>query len=296
MENKRMPLIQIIGLSGSQRGALLKKDLANQNFGFTSNLGVIVNSCDYSNEAFHSSIVSNLILKRQITVGELGCALAHKEACERLINSLSDYSYSIIFEDDANLINKIDPEFFGSILMDPNPRILLLGWNPKFTLVSHGDDLTKSEFVRVVVPPTGTFAYALNLKAARLIAETSKVFTATSDWPIETYSKIQFFALSAPIVDWERAAGDSEIDRLDPRTNHEIANTLHRAIVIVKSIIGLFAIKLFQRRNLSSRQILGCVIMRDLAFSLAKPTPTSSHFYVLPKNFQSLARFFRVIT
>ena len=294
MDNSCKPLVQIIGIPGSQRSAVIEAELKNQNLNFTSNLGLIIPAHDYANEVFHNSRLSKLILKRKLTVGELGCALAHREACRRLVNSPTDFPYSIIFEDDANLMANIDLKLLGKALIDPNPRILLLGWTPEFTLVLSEQDQSLSKVVEVVVPPTGAFAYAINVAAARVIANTTKNFTAVSDWPIEIYSTVKFFALNEPITDWKFASRDSDIDKLDSRENHENTNVFRRIRAIANSIIGLFILKLFQNRSLSARQIIGCTFIRDLSFSLAKPSPTNSNFYALPKRFQSLARFFKV--
>lgn len=128
------------------------------------------------------------LLRRPMTLGEIGCAASHLHCQSELSEPAREWR--LVMEDDAAL----QPNFtlvceILHHLSSDQPRILTLLSNPKIPLRrgsafhlrgnSGGGAVTVAKYFR---PPHRTIAYAINRAASR-IASTHSTISGIADWP-----------------------------------------------------------------------------------------------------------------
>lgn len=269
-------LCEIIGVPESYRGKLLEQDLNSLKVPFSSAHGILISNNEFENEEFHERETARLLLGRDLTKGEVGCALAHRAAAKRL--TLSDKDFAIIFEDDVRLVGEPDFNLIRTYLNSNLPRILLLGWNEKFSVASStrrplNANSPKAYSVPLLVPPTGTFAYAMNRKAAEVMASGPKKIDTTADWPVGLSTNVEFSCLCPPIADWKDAAKNTLIE-----STREASISGTPVMKIIGRLLSIAKLTKMRNEGLipyTGGQIVLATIYRDLVFSL---TPKDTNF------------------
>ena len=153
-------------------------------------------------------------LKRNITNGELGCALSHALLYEKIINE--NLKHTFIFEDDAIIDNA-----FKNII---NLKLLEKS-KEKFVLFNHfkvrrffwdiGDTLYKKYRMYSAIDETYCAGgYYITLEMAKILHNNTKVVSYTADWPLDIRHYAKF--LSPRIVqqpNFEQNTSSLEIER-----------------------------------------------------------------------------------
>jgi len=130
---------------------------------------------------------------RNPTTGEVGCALAHRSAYERFLQS--DHSWCLIFEDDAQILDfellhgRIHE--YERLCQVSNPVVINLNQNAQPQRVTSGIRDVHG-LRRSYVPSLQTTAYAINAAAARLFVEVQTPIRNQADWPATT-REVSFF-------------------------------------------------------------------------------------------------------
>jgi len=129
--------------------------------------------------------ISELVMRRSLTRGEVGCARAHQLAYRQA----GDCDWLIVLEDDVSI----------SLELDEIERILA-SQKMKPTVI-HLDDIDKSiknlEIQKYPANrlPYRTHAYAINATALTIALQHQKEIVSTADWPIQWRHLVQFKCL-----------------------------------------------------------------------------------------------------
>jgi hypothetical protein len=265
-------LIQIIGIESNFRGKLLVDYFTDHSLNFIHPVGVEVSREDFELEIFHSRDSSFALTKRHILRGELGCALAHVNASKRLIQSRS-FDYSLVFEDDVRINQELPLKTIKTLMNGDEPRILLLGWNPSTAIVGYPVGKHELNVLELLIPPTGTFAYAINKSAAQTLSKSNRLNISLADWPAIAYTKIKFFTLEAPVafveLDIEQSVIQSQSLKQNLNLNGYTAENNSIWIWVLK------VLKLIRDENagITLRQIFLVTIFRDFLIGVSKLKP-----------------------
>lgn len=163
---------------------------------------VFINPKD-QNEQLSSPNISELALGRPLTVGEIGCAIAHQRATETVMLVGSDggdshSEWALILEDDAD--GKISDfieilEFLDSLRIGKPSLINFFSDSTNSTNRNRPSSKcrTRSKFHRQFYWRGITSSYALNLAATELLVgmQTGRV-SYVADWP-PSYAHLSFF-------------------------------------------------------------------------------------------------------
>jgi GR25 family glycosyltransferase involved in LPS biosynthesis len=122
-----------------------------------------------------------LRLGREISISEIGIALAHLSIYKTILNE--NLSWAMVLEDDANLIN---PKLLRTQLshiqeLQPNsPTIFLLfHHNSSRINISRDGNFKKSKSI-----PSYALAYVLNHSAAKALIRVQEPISSIADWPL----------------------------------------------------------------------------------------------------------------
>jgi hypothetical protein len=145
---------------------------------------------------------------RELTLGEIGCSLAHNRAREYLAaNELG----GVILEDDARIPN-LDYFFdSASLFLDTIKIPAVMNFSSRNKLEVLSNTLTDIPSIRkTIVHSPGNVGYVLNKSGAEMLSSTDYRLCMMCDWP---YSKINKYALAISAV----AHGDGQSKSLvDP--------------------------------------------------------------------------------
>lgn len=137
-----------------------------------------LDSPEADSEAFYAHQLQPL------RAGVLGCALAHRDASARLLDS--DHGWAIVLEDDAILI---DPglvarraEAMAETVDARTPVLLLFVWNRQFRFVAR-DPGPIPGTSRCQYTPMSSVAYLMSRGAAELVLRRQSPVSYTADWP-----------------------------------------------------------------------------------------------------------------
>lgn len=131
----------------------------------------------------------HLRIGRNITLSEIGIALAHRQIYKRIIEE--DCAWALVLEDDAFITNAnlFKKQIENSICFSPDiPRVSLLFHHAKRLV----DSQPNSTFKRSTITPSYAVAYALNKSAAIELLESQTPITSVADWPLCTH-KIDYW-------------------------------------------------------------------------------------------------------
>jgi len=138
-------------------------------------------------------VCSDLTMGRNLTRGEVGCSLSHQAARRRFLKSEADIA--IILEDDVSFHPSLMDDL--SLLDCQRPRVLMLGWNQGAKGVLR-KKVGAAE--KCIVPPTGTFGYALNRAAATVLLQApTRLEAEPADWPLEAEALAFWLATDATV-------------------------------------------------------------------------------------------------
>ena len=138
--------------------------------------------------------VAELIFGRTLTVGEVGCALAHRSAYAAA--EAEGIDLALIFEDDAH----VSPEIWGRLapvlecpsLAGPAVLSLYAGDHGRGQKERCGPEV----ILRLRRPPTHAVAYAISRQAVEFALAAPTTIVSPADWPPWSTS-VQFFLLNA---------------------------------------------------------------------------------------------------
>lgn len=198
-----MPPVFIIGLPGRFRGERTEQQLADLGLQVSRSDGVLVSDLPTDGEPFVDQESARVLLKRDLTDGEIGCALAHRAVAKRLLESTHDFC--VVLEDDAKLV---DPDAFLAAVRasaevfagdGESSRVRIL-YAQRSGLVFGADTGDGGDLAirPCLTAPHATTGYLINRSAAReLVAATSPV-TYVADWPPGLFTSATFDA----VVPW----------------------------------------------------------------------------------------------
>lgn len=131
---------------------------------------------------------------RLLSPGEKGCTLSHRKCARALLDS--DAPYALIFEDDIHPVRnlrELDAIDFDAILDTPRPTVLFLSgdlwwWNKR------------GKIAKVFIG-LGTYAYAMNRAAAKLILSDAAPHNVADDWLLFRSKGLNFRGLIPYLID-----------------------------------------------------------------------------------------------
>jgi len=290
--------VQIISTESTFRSKNLGPKLAEMDLGFEISPGVILNELDFHIGLLHSASQSKLILQRKMQIGEVGCALAHRNA---LINFLSSgHRFGIVFEDDAEIIRNFNLDSIKRILDSDFPVVIALGWIPGFAIAKNPQDFFGEEPIELITPPTCTFAYAINHSAAELLINGQKRIIDIADWPIYVLKKVKFYAVHSRSP-WVTANHDPKLSIIGERSSATSKNqmsVLVSRIRLVSSLMTLILLAYAKKLDASPSQIVHRLIIRDRLFNFGVIHSMGANInFVVPASlkFQKLLEMLRLI-
>jgi len=188
----------ILGLESSFRGHKLITSLRDPIFEIEKFYGL--DARNLSREVllkYYCPEKTTILLRRQISPGEIGCAYSHNLIYQKIIKASIDCA--LILEDDAmplsmdKLISTMI-EFQNNPKFREKPCVLQLG-SKSFSIKQSKELILPTRF-----PQYGTYAYMLNLPAAReLFNPTLRVYS-TADWPL-TAMNVKWFRTPSILVE-----------------------------------------------------------------------------------------------
>lgn len=230
-------LTMVIGLERNYRGAPLEQQLAalgiiaERSYGVEGTFqGKIVQ--EYTNEPAAAALFG-----RTLTKGEIGCALAHRVAYQRLLDS--DAEWALVFEDDARVVH---PDELAAIFQrfDTLPpygsRAIFMLYGRQVTAhPGNGASLGNSRVHELIRPPMTTTAYFINRSAAQLILDSGLPLRNPADWPLGVAGRIKYAAAWPWPAVPEEVAVDSSIGQRDMGDRQGVAKVLNR----LQALVGL---------------------------------------------------------
>jgi len=231
-----LPTIFIIGVKKRYRGLPLERHLRNLELNFENYWGLDGSTIsNHSEDLLAFQLVPEILTGFRMSLGEICCALAHLEIYELMIDR--NLPWVCILEDDAVPLGDLR-EVFNSFATFTKASILGLNEplsksdiNPKLSkreIVSHFAD-EHSLFIKLVHPRLQTYAYLINLEAAKLIVKRKKrknKVSARADWPLEIYPGIDFFVCDEPRFTHDDNRSDSIISKDRYREKYESTGIL----------------------------------------------------------------------
>ncbi len=284
--------VQIISTENIIRSKNLEPKLTELGLKFQISPGVVPNEIDFEAGLLHSKFVSKLLCQRNLGIGEVGCALAHRVAMNSFLNS--NHKFGIIFEDDAEIIADFDLHIIMECLISNDPVIIALGWIPGFAIAKNPPDLLSEEPIELMTSPTCAFAYAMNRPAAKFMVENQEKVIDVADWPIYTLNKVKFYSIH-PNSPWVTANHDPKFSIIGERSTPIPSNpmsVLVSRIRLVRSVITLLRLSKTNKLNASPKQILHRIVIRDLLYrygtSQVNIYSTGNNAIPLPLKFRKL--------
>jgi GR25 family glycosyltransferase involved in LPS biosynthesis len=180
---------------------------SEQNIVKVESLSTKFNSLELKN--LHKGFeVYSLIVGRDMSLAELGCAYGHHAAYKSFLNSTVDWA--LILEDDACMITSLN-HLLNSVAQLKGPSIISLidrrgGLENPFGRRSE-------EFVPLWLPSQATSAYLINREAASIYLKNyfQNGILSPSDWPYPQVRKVAFYSLRNPIFNHDWSGTDSLI-------------------------------------------------------------------------------------
>lgn len=183
-----LPLI--IGLEDRFRGRELETQLLTQGLQAERVAGVLLSELPEAENVYADQATARVLLRRNLTAGEIGCSLAHRAAYQRLLSS--DCNFGLIFEDDARLQSPLQLDEITTHLESEEPRLILLDWNPGWTIVTGKKTSASSSIYYTDFAPIDARGYALNRAAARILLQDGARVSYVADWPAQVAVNVKF--------------------------------------------------------------------------------------------------------
>jgi hypothetical protein len=253
-------LVQIISTDEIIRSENLLPELTQLGLQYQVSPGVVPSEVDFQTGLLHSAVIFKLLNQREASIGEVGCALAHRVAMQAFLNSKN--KFGIVFEDDAEVIAEFDFNILSDLLDSNRPIIVALGWIPGIAVSKNPEILANEELIELITPPTCTFAYAINRSAAKIMIGSNKKIIDLADWPIYMLNKVHFYAPRWP---WVTANHDPIFSTIGVRS-HPISTTtigvIKSRIRLVTSLAELMLLSLTNKLGASPTQVVHQLFIR----------------------------------
>ena len=273
-----LPTIFIIGVKKRYRGLPLEKHLADLGLEFENYWGIDGSALsNHSEDLLAFQLVPEILTGFRMSRGEICCALAHLEIYELMVDR--NLPWACVLEDDAIPLGDLW-EVFSSFATIPKASILGLNAplsksveNPKLSkreMISHFE-IEHRHFIKLVHPRLQTYAYLINLEAAKLIVKRKKrksKVSARADWPLEIYPGIDFFVCDEP-----------KFTHNDDRSDSIISQERYREKYVSTRILGSILRSKFARMSGLTYLILaiGYVNFKSMFFFIiVKNSPAKS--------------------
>lgn len=258
--------VQIIANNNDVRNQSLVKKLESLEIPFSFSESVFLSETDFNDEVFHNNKISQLICLRPLSIGEIGCALAHKKAINNFLDSQKQFG--VIFEDDAEIVENFDFKLLSEILNTQQPTVVNCGWLPGFAVAEATDKIENSKAFKTITPSTCAWAYAFNRPAAKLISNNGEPIIDGADYPVNTFLTTDFWITNPRWVTTDLSIEKSIIGlRAPSMLNYR---PWRHKLKIFYSIFILSKLIFTGNLNLTIRQILSRVILRDLFYKYAR--------------------------
>ena len=288
--------VQIISTRNVIRSKNLELKLSELELQFQVSPGVLPSKNDFNSGLLHSAFLSRLTCQRNLRIGEVGCALAHRNALTNFVNS--DKEFGLIFEDDAEIIADFNFEVISNVLDSALPIIIALGWIPGFAIARTPTLVLNEKPIELITSPTCAFAYALNHSAAKLMLSGSKKIIDIADWPIHALNKMSFYSTSSP---WVTADQDPALSTIGVRTlpmSTGPVRVLIKRIELVSSLLTLIILSMANKLDVSIKQIMHRLLIRDMLYKYGKSqvaeNSTTNEVIPFPLKFHRLLKLLKI--
>jgi hypothetical protein len=289
-------LVQVISTNNDIRSKNLESTLNEFGLNYEITPGVVPNEIDFSDGLLHSKFVTKLICQRNISIGEVGCALAHRVVTNNFLNS--NHKFGIIFEDDAEVITEFNFDILIKLLDSDLPIIVALGWIPGIAVSKNPQIISDKELIELITPPTCTFAYAINRPAAKLMIGSHEKIIDVADWPIYMLNKVHFYAPRWP---WVTANHDPEFSTIGVRSlpiSTTPIGVLVSRIRLASNILALVLLSKTKKLTASPKQILHQLLIRGslhrYGVSQVAENSTTNEVIPFPLKFRRLLNLLKI--
>lgn len=150
-------------------------------------------------EQFYDSKLAEKRAKRQLNVGEIGCALSHKAIYKKMIDE--NISQALILEDDISLLPNFFEVYTAMSQFNVGNKVVLLGTTAKKTMkkVWKKNLFNNYSMYLVLNSYGGTYGYIIGLDAAkRIYYHNDKVFIEADKW--KYYRRLSQIWLVSPSI------------------------------------------------------------------------------------------------
>lgn len=203
--NASFAVAYVIGLEEGYRGAPLELELGARGFDVQRSPGVLVGAEELLDPSVYDPSGAQVLMRRPLTRGEIGCTLAHRRAAGRMVEDRLDAA--LICEDDARPVGDWDAQSLPWDLLGESPTVITLFSHGRRTVVApqpvreygHGEQVWP-----VRTAPITATGYLINRAAAVKLSEPGPV-RYVADWPPEFAARVRFLAVYPWLV---RPAGD----------------------------------------------------------------------------------------
>lgn len=117
--------------------------------------------------------------------GEIGCAAAHLDAYEVLLQS--NCEWGLVFESDAKIVDSVELQnIVESVTQESRDEDVVSLYSESPIFAKSVRRLGSVPFVELRTVPDGTVAYLINRRAAASFIEAQTPIGSVSDWPLST--------------------------------------------------------------------------------------------------------------
>ena len=289
-------LVQVISTNNIIRSENLEAKLTEFGLKYQITPGVVPNEIDYHAGLLHSKLLTKLICQRNLSIGEVGCALAHRAVSNNFLNS--NHKFGIIFEDDAEVISEFNFEILIGLLDSDRPIIVALGWIPGIAVSKNPQIISDEELIELITPPTCTFAYAINRPAATLMIDSNDKIIDLADWPIYTLNTVHFYA---PRLPWVTANHDPKFSTIGVRSlpiSTKPIGVLVSRIRLATYFVALVLLSKSKKLEASPKQIVHQLFIRGslhrYGVSQVAENSTTNEVIPFPLKFHKLLKLLKI--
>lgn len=150
-------------------------------------------------EQFYDSKLAEKRAKRQLNVGEIGCALSHKAIYKKMIDE--NISQALILEDDISFLPNFFEVYTAMSQFNVGNKVVLLGTTAKKPMkkVWKKNLFNSYSMYLVLNSYGGTYGYIIGLDAAkRIYYHNEKVFIEADKW--KYYRRLSQIWLVSPSI------------------------------------------------------------------------------------------------
>lgn len=286
--------IYVIGMENGYRGDILERQLHAAGLDFERIYGVHGMYEGRPVATFADQQSAKVVYGHELSAGEIGCALAHREAYKSFSNG-SD-GWALVLEDDARV-------------MDAKKLIELIDWTERATFtyphviacyargVLGSNRITStfgdSQMRDAIITPFTTTAYLVNRAAANLFVDAGLPLINPADWPMRTEGWVHY-SIVFPWIVAPEDAGDSAVGSRLQEPGSASRRMLHRMAVILHLKWFAHGHRYGSYRSYWSREVVRFFLQRLAGKDWPYEIPVSSP--VMPTarpSVESLARILR---